>query len=100
MSMTPLGKPVVPLENGIVARSSKTLTETDWNALDSPDLRTECHCERSLFELSTRRVLYSVLSSWESNGTNSGVQIHKPALFMLETCLSSPIVEYKKFSVI
>jgi hypothetical protein len=44
--------------NGIVARSSKTLTETDGNVLDSPDLRTECHCERTLFELSTRGVLY------------------------------------------
>ena len=93
VSMTPLGKPVVPLENGMVARSSNTLRETVCSFIDSPNLIMECHCESSLFALLTTivSVLCSFSSSWESIGTNSGVQIHKSALLILETCLSSPI---------
>lgn len=102
MSITPLGKPVVPLENGIVARSSKTLRFGASTAKDRPDLRIMCHCEALVFEqsMTTALVLYPALPSLESNGTNSGVHIQRSALFILATCSSSPYKDKEKTKIL
>lgn len=95
--MTPFGKPVVPLEKGMVARSSKTLKEGGMNGFERPDSRSECHWDLSLLDesMTTALELKPALLSFERIGTKSGVQTHISAQLMVVVCSSSPRSQIK-----
>ena len=96
VSITPFGKPVVPLENGMVARSLKTSSDGGWHDWDRPESSRECHSDCSLLaEKRTEMILgwresFSFLS-FETVPASSTGQIQKSALLMTDTCSNSPV---------